>query len=726
MAETITVTETIESDGIPTINNPILNGLFLSKFRENMLIDEKEETVDHILSNSIQSINFFSSPHNTEPKYWHQPMKILCLGKVQSGKTSFFLGSIALAFDNGYNVAYLLGGTKLRLKKQNLGRVTDAFKNNEKVKIIDVTKGFNEDIQKYIDDGFKLILVILKNAAKKTNLGTLKSLSEAYSSTPAVIIDDEGDEYTPGNPKSKTKAGNKTHDKIVDTIKNFNVCTFLTVTATPQANLLISTMDGISPDRLVLVQPGKGYTGGIEFFDNIKNPHVLTISDSDDFESSIPDTFEDALYFFIFACALKRSQNDIEPFSMLVHPSSFNAVQSIVASRIETLFKTTILEGQKDKKSILWSEFCDSIKSQFEKYVVAYPNCTTLLSDVLNQLDEVLNNFEVQTINYTNGDYGDEKDKNLYKVKVGGNMLGRGLTIDRLIVSYIYRDSKEPAVDTMYQRCRWFGYKRKYFDVCKVYMTETLRYKFIAIVDHETQMWIAMDAFLNTQINIKKFKRLFSLNNDDLVLTRKSVSRTVVLKVISSGNKADEFIDITKAQRQNNIGVYTSFYNKYAKDGSFVDFDNSKDHKQEHLLITMKFTTLFDDFLSKINFAEGSPFDINVFSKLIEEINKGHRKDEILVMVMRPNIYEERSSASAGNTISRLFQGRNDGTEFTGDRYPTDISGKEYKAIPFIQIHMIKLDGDLDRNHAFPLISLNNPYTDSTIKMVTGDNNYDD
>lgn len=554
----------------------------------------------------------------------------------------------------------------------------------------------------------------------------MKSLSEAYSSTPAVIIDDEGDEYTPGNPKSKTKAGNKTHDKIVDTIKNFNVCTFLTVTATPQANLLISTMDGISPDRLVLVQPGKGYTGGIEFFDNIKNPHVITISDSDDFESSIPDTFEDALYFFIFACALKRSQNDIEPFSMLVHPSSFNAVQSIVASRIETFFKTTILEGQKDKKSILWSEFCNSMRSQFEKYVVDYPSCTTLFSDVLNQLDEVLNNFEVQTINYTNGDYGDEKDKNLYKVKVGGNMLGRGLTIDRLIVSYIYRDSKEPAVDTMYQRCRWFGYKRKYFDVCKVYMTETLRYKFIAIVDHETQMWIAMDAFLNTQINIKKFKRLFSLNNDDLVLTRKSVSRTVVLKVISCGNKADEFIDITKAQRQNNIGVYTSFYNKYAKDGSFVDFDNSKDHKQEHLLINMKFTSLFDDFLSKITFAEGSPFDINVFSKLIEEINKGHRKDEILVMVMRPNIYEERSSASAGNTISRLFQGRNDGTEFSGDRYPTDISGKEYKAIPFIQIHMIKLNGDLDRNHAFPLISLNNPYTDSTIKMVTGDNNYDD
>lgn len=167
MAETITVTETIESDGIPTINNPILNGSFLSKFRENMLIDEKEETVDHILSNSIQSINFFSSPHNTEPKYWHQPIKILCLGKVQSGKTSFFLGSIALAFDNGYNVAYLLGGTKLRLRKQNLGRVTDAFKNNEKVKTIDVTKGFNEDIQQYIDDGFKLILVILKNAAKK-------------------------------------------------------------------------------------------------------------------------------------------------------------------------------------------------------------------------------------------------------------------------------------------------------------------------------------------------------------------------------------------------------------------------------------------------------------------------------------------------------------------------------------------------------------------------------
>ncbi|WP_373435098.1 hypothetical protein, partial [Metamycoplasma equirhinis] len=135
-----------------------------------------------------------------------------------------------------------LGGTKLKLKKQNLGRVIDSFKNNERIKIFDVNNSFDEDIPSLIADGYKIILVILKNAAENTNLGKLKEFSIKYNDIPAVIVDDEGDEYTPGAEKAKknNKAG-RTHDKIVDIITSFKTCTFLSVTATPQANLLVST-----------------------------------------------------------------------------------------------------------------------------------------------------------------------------------------------------------------------------------------------------------------------------------------------------------------------------------------------------------------------------------------------------------------------------------------------------------------------------------------------------
>jgi hypothetical protein len=292
----ITVTEIINQEADSYIEKPIFDGFHISKFRELLSLYETEETVGHILSNAYQAITHFKNP--IEDKQPQIPSKILCLGKVQSGKTSFFLATTALAFDNGYNIAYILGGTKLKLKKQNLGRVIDSFENNEKVKVIDVDASFNGDIPRLINEGYKIILVILKNAAVNTNLGKLRKFSELYQDIPAIIIDDEGDEYTPGSDKTKrkhNKAG-KTHDKIVEIITSFNTCTFLSVTATPQANLLVSTYNGISPNRLVLVRPGKGYTGGHAFFDTKDNPHVQVINDNDDFKDSIPDTFKEALF----------------------------------------------------------------------------------------------------------------------------------------------------------------------------------------------------------------------------------------------------------------------------------------------------------------------------------------------------------------------------------------------------------------------------------------------
>lgn len=724
----IIVTEVIEDNNDVNIVKPNFTGYHLNKFKENLLEEESLDTVNHILSNSYQAIGYFKRTEDyTEEK---KPIKILCLGKVQSGKTSFFLATTALAFDNGYNIAYILGGTKLKLKKQNYGRILRSFKNNDKIKIFDVDSKFDEDIPKLIFEGYKIILVILKNAAKNTNLGKLKYFSDMYKNIPAVIIDDEGDEYTPGAERQKkknTKAG-KIHDKIVDIITSFEICTFLSVTATPQANLLVSTFDDISPDRLVLIQPGKGYTGGHAFFDIKENPHVSIIRDKDDFIDSIPDSFKDALSFFIFSCALKRSQNDFKPLSMLVHPSSFNAIQNLVAYRINNYIENNIISIVNNPDSIEYDDLKNQISISLEQYKKINDIEDEQILDVMSEINEVINNLSVQVINYANSDDGaDSENKSIYKIKVGGNMLGRGLTIDRLIVSYIYRDSKEAQVDTMYQRCRWFGYKKSYFDVCKVYMTKELQNKFMAIVSNEDHMWNSMNAFLNSQIDLKKFKRVFLLNNDKLILTRRSVTNTITLKVLSSGNKPDECIDLTKEQMSNNRNIYLSYCKKHKNEGTFIDFDNSVDHRQRHLLIRTTFTEFYNEFLSHIAFGYGSPFNVSVFQLLIERIKNGLQNDEILVMLMRYGKGEYRSpSDTTMMNISRLFQGRNDRTNFSGDRYPIDINGDDYTKTPFIQIHMVDLyNKEPKLSESIPLMSYNSPFTSNIIKMVTGDNIYE-
>ena len=58
-------------------------------------------------------------------------------------------------------------------------------------------------------------------------------------------------------------------------------------------------------------------------------------------------------------------------------------------------------------------------------------------------------------------------------IYIGGNMLGRGITIKGLAVTFITREAKNDTnADTLEQRARWFGYKRSYLDVCRILLTD--------------------------------------------------------------------------------------------------------------------------------------------------------------------------------------------------------------------------------------------------------------
>src|SRR5574344_366255 len=93
----VVVTEIINNNVENYIESPIFDGYNITKFKERLSEEESEDTIGHILSNAYQSISHFKNPINdSDPQ---NPSKILCLGKVQSGKTSFFLATTALAFD---------------------------------------------------------------------------------------------------------------------------------------------------------------------------------------------------------------------------------------------------------------------------------------------------------------------------------------------------------------------------------------------------------------------------------------------------------------------------------------------------------------------------------------------------------------------------------------------------------------------------------------------------
>ena len=71
--------------------------------------------------------------------------------------------------------------------------------------------------------------------------------NNSLSEKPVLIIDDEGDEYSL-NTKVKQKKESSTYSAILDLKNTLQSHCYVSVTATPQANLLISKIDKLSPD----------------------------------------------------------------------------------------------------------------------------------------------------------------------------------------------------------------------------------------------------------------------------------------------------------------------------------------------------------------------------------------------------------------------------------------------------------------------------------------------
>lgn len=691
-----------------------VDGPHYQRLRKGYIKELGLDSANNIMNNALGCLKYF--PDASEKK----KTVILCVGKVQSGKTSFFINAMAMGFDNGYPLAFLIGGTKNSLRDQNLDRSEEEFVNDSDIVIKDLNNTGVDEIRGFIDSGKKVIVVALKNASGKSNLNKLKEYAEQLHQIPTMIVDDEGDEVSPGADKLKkrnNKAG-KTSDVLKSISAAFDTCAFLSVTATPEANILLSVCNDLSPDYCALVEAGSGYTGGATFHDEMDNPYVIEIDDTDNFYDSVPESFVNALFFFLFSCCLKAEEN--EPYSMLIHPSVLTAVQNNVAIKISN-FISSIATILSDENNIAYDDQIKLFINSYDEYKRVNPNCNVDLGDVVKKLPSVINNTSISIYNTAkNGtDILQSDEDKLYKIYVGGNMLGRGITLKNLIVTYMYREAKQPAVDTLYQRARWFGYKKKYLDVCRVYMTKTLKKQFVAAADHEKDMWISLRAFLSTGYDFKKFPRIFTLNDETgkMMLTRRTVSKTVTISQTSVGYTPDESIDYKGNEKAENRNTYENFISKWKMFGVLESYAN--ENKQNHLYIKMKFSDFYNDFLSKYNYPFGSKFSKMLFVRMMKEIEENEMDDEVGVMIMRYDWEEhpDRKSCLGGRAIIRLAQGSDSNTEYEGDRYLSKHNDEFY-----FQIHNITIDKG---NEYIPVLALNNPTTKGKLlRYVTGDNDY--
>ncbi len=520
---------TIGVDPLPTpaseLWGPSIDGEEIRRLRSRYQDRVSEDEWDDVVETAASILGRCPTPTDNDRR-----VTGLALGKVQSGKTLSYTSLIALGIDNGYRVTVVLAGTKNPLLEQNFTRLY----NDLEARRPSLTPFRNplpqdaEVIRSVLHGGGHALIVVLKNRKRLEDARRVLATPEIRS-FPTLMIDDEGDEASL-NTQFRRGRRSAIYESILRLRSALQVHAYVAYTATPQANLLISGIDGLSPDFGILVEPGQGYCGGATFFGSDRDRFVRTVPLAEAEEEhvwGIPNGLRQAIATFLVGGAIRHLRESNAWHSMLIHNSNLRADHERLQTAIRNLVGLW-------RESLGLPDDDPATHELMDLMHVAYDDLCSTVHDpptweqVRRQLRDEIWLVEVWMVNSL--PLGRDPIGTPFRLKnnilVGGNMLGRGVTIEGLAVTYITRRARnETNADTMEQRARWFGYKRDYLDVCRIFVTAQLRDDYTELLRHEDDFWEALRRNQRQRLSIREWPRMLSLDmNMGLKPTRSNVA----------------------------------------------------------------------------------------------------------------------------------------------------------------------------------------------------------
>lgn len=483
---------------------------------------------------------------------------ILCMGYVQSGKTTAFEAVMALGKDKGYKLFIVLAGISNNLLGQSSDRIELDFRINSNslnrrwVRFTNPDENSEHEVLETLSNvcdedsihNKAVIITILKHKQHIENLA--KILSKYEGKLPTLIIDDEADQASLNNgvnvkvETEKKKKESATYKQITNLRGSLPHHNYLQYTATPQAPLLIDTFNQLSPDNVLVLEPGKGYVGGKVFFQE-NSPYIVTI-DKEQLECikdlsipedrnsinysniTIPSSYLNALQVYVVGLAIdikRKKFNLVGNRSMLVHPDRETKSHTVFTRLTEHLikkWKKTLVEQEVGYMSLLES-FRSALHELQKTCDLRFDNDLDFLTFLKYALKEVV----VKEVNATSGKTPQINWSQHYAfILVGGMALDRGFTVEGLTVTYMPRSVGVGHIDSVQQRGRFFGYKENYLDICRIYIDEINKELFEGYVVHEEAIRKSLIEFSKTGKPLTDWIRIFWLS-PDLKACRKNV-----------------------------------------------------------------------------------------------------------------------------------------------------------------------------------------------------------
>lgn len=316
---------------------------------------------------------------------------------------------------------------------------------------------------------------------------------------------------------------------------------YISYTATPYANCLNDTRDfSLYPRNFIKTLPvSPQYIGPVQIFGSMdadmKTLDIVREVSDDDFEKiskihddqskELPESLEDAILWFFCAASVMRHYNYRKPVSMLIHTSQKQAEHQCMADAITEWFRQNkshliakcrrvykeetscfrkedfleVCSNYGDAAAEIWeypqfSEIEDEIRVLTEDITsirMEDDGDLTYTKHIHLCIDNCANNKVNEDGEHFRLSYPDPHSPNCPDfstafIVIGGNTLSRGLTLEGLVSTYFLRTVKQ--ADTLMQMGRWFGYRKHYELLPRIWMTRDTEQKFALLADIDSDL----------------------------------------------------------------------------------------------------------------------------------------------------------------------------------------------------------------------------------------------
>ncbi|MBR4598133.1 MAG: hypothetical protein IKO42_07050, partial [Opitutales bacterium] len=273
---------------------------------------------------------------------------------------------------------------------------------------------------------------------------------------------------------------------------------------------------------VVYFKPGEKYLGGDFFYSEPKSYCVKFTGENEleevkNNENYIPYGLRKSLYYFLITAA-NFYLRKIKVCNFIIHPSvrinDQNAFAEKIAEHLNLLLNSFDDEEFQNGLKESWDDL-KSTKPDLQTFEEIFSAVKTIISEQLIKT-LVLNSQSPIEVKYDLG----------YNIIVGGNTLGRGITLPRLQTVYYCRRAKDPQADTNWQHSRIFGYDRDQ-GLLRIFIPQSLFHLFVSLNESNKN--------IINQISENAIERIQILLPPNIRPTRRNVLNKNILSIVTGG-----------------------------------------------------------------------------------------------------------------------------------------------------------------------------------------------